>query len=355
MEKVFEIGRVFRNEGIDTTHNPEFTMLELYTAHHDYWDVMDLVEELIQYVANEVVGDTKIPYGDLEIELGGKWERRHMVDLIKDKTGVDFWQKMSDEEARALAKEHNVEIEDYATFGHVINEFFEKFIEHELVQPTFVYGHPIEISPLAKKNEEDPRFTDRLPTLARIGVTHFVGRPFGLMPCGLMRCRFGSTLSRCGPAGCAGSRHMVGRPTGDPRIYKAYGWRGRLAVPAGCPASTRIDPVSRIRDYRARRIGHGGATEGAPRTGSPSRIPPRRLPLRTTRLVTGVITHTSWGSCETRESFPTGRLRHPSHISVICTKQLAPPIPIRYRYARCITDWLRFACRGPRRALKVTK
>ena len=161
MEKVFEIGRVFRNEGIDTTHNPEFTMLELYTAHHDYWDVMDLVEELIQHVANEVVGDTKIPYGDLEIELGGKWERRHMVDLIKDKTGVDFWQEMSDEKARALAKEHNVEIEDYATFGHVINEFFEKFIEHELVQPTFVYGHPIEISPLAKKNDEDPRFTDR--------------------------------------------------------------------------------------------------------------------------------------------------------------------------------------------------
>lgn len=161
MEKVFEIGRVFRNEGIDTTHNPEFTMLELYTAYHDYWDVMDLVEDLIQNVAQAVNGSTTITYGDEEIELGGQWERRHMVDLVKEKTGVDFWQKMSDDEARALAKEHNVEIEEYATFGHVINEFFEKFVEGSLRQPTFVYGHPIEISPLAKKNDEDPRFTDR--------------------------------------------------------------------------------------------------------------------------------------------------------------------------------------------------
>ena len=162
MEKVFEIGRVFRNEGIDTTHNPEFTMLELYTAYHDYWDVMDLVEDLIQYVSNKVNGTTTLAYGDEEIELGGEWTRRHMVDLIKDETGVDFWQEMTDEEARALAKEHNVEIEDYgATVGHVINEFFEEFVEHTLRQPTFVYGHPVEISPLAKQNDEDPRFTDR--------------------------------------------------------------------------------------------------------------------------------------------------------------------------------------------------
>jgi len=161
MEKVFEIGRVFRNEGIDTTHNPEFTMLELYTAYHDYWDVMDLVEDLIQNVAQAVNGSTTITYGDEEIELGGQWERRHMVDLVKEKTGVDFWQQMTDDEARALAKEHNVEIEEYATFGHVINEFFETFVEDSLRQPIFVYGHPIEISPLAKKNEEDPRFTDR--------------------------------------------------------------------------------------------------------------------------------------------------------------------------------------------------
>ena len=161
MEKVFEIGRVFRNEGIDTTHNPEFTMLELYTAYHDYWDVMDLVEDLIQDVAQTVNGSTMITYGDEEINLGGEWARRHMVDLVKEKTGVDFWEHMTDEQARELAKEHNVEIEEYATYGHVVNEFFEEFVESTLRQPTFVYGHPIEISPLAKKNDEDPRFTDR--------------------------------------------------------------------------------------------------------------------------------------------------------------------------------------------------
>lgn len=161
MEKVFEIGRVFRNEGIDTTHNPEFTMLELYTAYHDYWDVMDLVEDLIQDVAQTVNGSTMITYGDEEINLGGEWARRHMVDLVKEKTGVDFWEHMTDGQARELAKEHNVEIEEYATYGHVVNEFFEEFVESTLRQPTFVYGHPIEISPLAKKNDEDPRFTDR--------------------------------------------------------------------------------------------------------------------------------------------------------------------------------------------------
>lgn len=162
MERVFEIARVFRNEGIDTTHNPEFTMLELYTAYHDYWDVMDLVEDLIQHVSLKVNGATTVQFGEEEIELGGKWERKHMVDLIKEKTGVDFWKEMTKEEALALAKEHGVEIEDYATtVGHIINEFFEEFVEDSLRQPTFVYGHPIEISPLAKTNDEDARFTDR--------------------------------------------------------------------------------------------------------------------------------------------------------------------------------------------------
>jgi len=161
MEKVYEIGRVFRNEGIDTTHNPEFTMLELYTAFHDMEDVMDLTEVLIQTVAEKVLGETEISYGEETIQLGGKWARRHMVDLIKEETGIDFFQNYTDEEARQLAEEHNVEIDDYATFGHVVNEFFETFVEEKLVQPTFVYGHPLEISPLAKKNEEDERFTDR--------------------------------------------------------------------------------------------------------------------------------------------------------------------------------------------------
>lgn len=161
MEKVYEIGRVFRNEGIDTTHNPEFTMLELYTAYHDMEDVMDLTEVLIQSVAHKVLGETEISYGEETIQLGGKWARRHMVDLIKEETGIDFFHNYTDEEARQLAEEHNVEIDDYATFGHVVNEFFETFVEEKLVQPTFVYGHPLEISPLAKKNEEDGRFTDR--------------------------------------------------------------------------------------------------------------------------------------------------------------------------------------------------
>ncbi|GEK91611.1 lysine--tRNA ligase [Alkalibacterium kapii] len=161
MEKVYEIGRVFRNEGIDTTHNPEFTMLELYTAFHDMEDVMDLTEVLIQTVAEKVLGETEISYGEETIQLGGKWARRHMVDLIKEETGVDFFKEMTDEEARQLAHDHNVEIDGYATFGHVVNEFFETFVEKKLIQPTFVYGHPLEISPLAKKNKEDERFTDR--------------------------------------------------------------------------------------------------------------------------------------------------------------------------------------------------
>ncbi|HLQ75080.1 MAG TPA: lysine--tRNA ligase [Alloiococcus sp.] len=161
MEKVYEIGRVFRNEGIDATHNPEFTMIEVYTAYQDYWDVMDLTEDLIRSVAIKVNGTAIVEYGDETIDLETRWARRHMVDLIKEETGVDFWQEMSDGEARQLAKEHNVEVEDYAQFGHVVNEFFETFIEHKLRQPTFVYGHPTAISPLAKKNKDDNRFTDR--------------------------------------------------------------------------------------------------------------------------------------------------------------------------------------------------
>lgn len=161
IERVYEIGRVFRNEGIDTTHNPEFTMIEVYTAYDDYNDTMDLAEGLVREVATRVLGEPIVQYGDETIDLGSPWKRAHMVDLIKEETGVDFWQDLSDDEARSLADEHNVEIEDYATFGHVVNEFFETFVEDKLRQPTFVYGHPVEISPLAKKNDEDPRFTDR--------------------------------------------------------------------------------------------------------------------------------------------------------------------------------------------------
>lgn len=161
LEKVYEIGRVFRNEGVSTRHNPEFTMIELYEAYADYHDIMDLTENLIAYIAKEVYGKTTIQYGEDEVNLEPKWTRLHMVDAVKQETGVDFWQRLSDEEARALAKEHNVEITDSMTFGHIVNEFFEQKVEETLVQPTFVFGHPVEISPLAKKNKEDDRFTDR--------------------------------------------------------------------------------------------------------------------------------------------------------------------------------------------------
>ncbi|MEH7358054.1 lysine--tRNA ligase [Priestia aryabhattai] len=161
LEKVYEIGRVFRNEGVSTRHNPEFTMIELYEAYADYKDIMALTENLIAHIAQEVLGTTKIQYGDQEVDLTPEWTRLHMVDAIKQYTGVDFWGETSVEEARALAKEHGVEITEHMQYGHIVNEFFEQKVEEQLIQPTFIYGHPVEISPLAKRNAEDPRFTDR--------------------------------------------------------------------------------------------------------------------------------------------------------------------------------------------------
>ncbi|MCK0473657.1 lysine--tRNA ligase [Halalkalibacter sp. APA_J-10(15)] len=161
LEKVYEIGRVFRNEGVSTRHNPEFTMIELYEAYADYHDIMELTENLVAHIAKEVLGTTIVTYGDHKVDLTPRWKRVHMVDAIKEKTGVDFWQQLSDEEARQLAKEHRVPVKETMTFGHVVNEFFEHFVEEELIQPTFIYGHPVAISPLAKKNEDDGRFTDR--------------------------------------------------------------------------------------------------------------------------------------------------------------------------------------------------
>ncbi|MGG3799721.1 lysine--tRNA ligase [Metabacillus fastidiosus] len=161
LEKVYEIGRVFRNEGVSTRHNPEFTMIELYEAYADYKDIMELTENLIAHIAKEVLGTTQVTYGEYEVNLEPKWTRLHMVDAIKEHTGVDFWKEMSVEEARTLAKEHGVEINEHMQYGHIVNEFFEQKVEEKLIQPTFIYGHPVEISPLAKKNEEDPRFTDR--------------------------------------------------------------------------------------------------------------------------------------------------------------------------------------------------
>ncbi|MFD2706340.1 lysine--tRNA ligase [Salibacterium lacus] len=161
MEKVYEIGRVFRNEGVSTRHNPEFTMIELYEAYADYTDIMTLTENLIAHIAEEVIGAATIVYDSYEIDLSPSWRRIHMVDAIKEETGIDFWEDMSDEKAHALAEEHGVQVTKTMTFGHIVNEFFEHFVEEKLIQPVFVYGHPLAISPLAKKNEEDPRFTDR--------------------------------------------------------------------------------------------------------------------------------------------------------------------------------------------------
>ena len=161
LEKVYEIGRVYRNEGVSTRHNPEFTMIELYAAYADYKDIMELTENLIAPIAQEVLGTTKITYGEYEIDLTPQWRRVTMVELVKEVTGVDFSAQMSDEEAHELAKQHRIPVEPHMTFGHILNAFFEEKCEHTLIQPTFVTGHPVAISPLAKKSEADPRFTDR--------------------------------------------------------------------------------------------------------------------------------------------------------------------------------------------------
>ncbi|CAM4407398.1 lysine--tRNA ligase [Saccharibacillus endophyticus] len=161
LEKVYEIGRVYRNEGTSTRHNPEFTMIELYEAYADYKDIMNLVENMVAHIAQEVLGTTTIEYQGQQIDLKPEWRRVSMVDAVKEVTGVDFGVHMTDEEAHALAKEHKVPVEKHMTFGHILNAFFEQFVEETLIQPTFVTGHPLEISPLAKKNDQDPRFTDR--------------------------------------------------------------------------------------------------------------------------------------------------------------------------------------------------
>ena len=161
LEKVYEIGRVFRNEGVSTRHNPEFTMIELYEAYADYHDIMDITENMIRNISEKVLGTAKVTYGEETIDLESKWKRIHMADAVKEETGVDFFNIQSDEDAKIAAKEHGIEITDNMKYGHILNEFFEQKVEETLIQPTFIYGHPIEISPLAKKNAEDPRFTDR--------------------------------------------------------------------------------------------------------------------------------------------------------------------------------------------------
>ncbi len=162
MEAVYEIGRVFRNEGMDTKHNPEFTLMEAYLAYSNLDGMMDLTENMYQTIARDVFNKMKYNYNGHEIDLTGPWKRISMTDAIKEKTGIDF-KKITDlDECLKLAEEHHIELESHEhQYGHIINKFFEKYVEETLIQPTFLYGHPVEISPLTKKNPEDPRFVDR--------------------------------------------------------------------------------------------------------------------------------------------------------------------------------------------------
>ena len=161
LERVYEIGRVFRNEGVDTRHNPEFTLMELYQAYTDYEGMMELTESMFRYLAEKVLGTTKFKYGDIELDFGKPFERITMTDAIKKYAGIDFDTVATDDEAKALAKEHHIEFEDRHTKGDIINLFFEEYCEKNLIQPTFVTDHPIAISPLTKKKPGDPEKVER--------------------------------------------------------------------------------------------------------------------------------------------------------------------------------------------------
>ena len=161
LEKVYEIGRVFRNEGVDTRHNPEFTLMELYQAYTDYYGMMDLTESMFKYLAEKVCGSSVITYNGIEIDFGKPFERITMVDCIKKYAGIDFDEVKTDEEAKALAREKNIEFEERHTKGDIVNLFFEEFCEKNLIQPTFVMDHPLAISPLTKKKPDDPEKVER--------------------------------------------------------------------------------------------------------------------------------------------------------------------------------------------------
>ena len=162
MEAVYEIGRVFRNEGMDQKHNPEFTLMEAYLAYSNLEGMMDLTERMFQEIAKKVAGKMTFNWDGNEINLEGPWKRVSMTDAIKEKTGIDFKAITDVNECLKLADEHHIELEEHEkTYGHIINAFFEKYVEETLIEPTFLYGHPIEISPLTKKNPDDPRFVDR--------------------------------------------------------------------------------------------------------------------------------------------------------------------------------------------------
>ena len=161
LERVYEIGRVFRNEGLDTRHNPEFTLMELYQAYTDYYGMMDLTENMFRHVAQEVLGTTTFKYGEIELDFGKPFERITMIDAVKKYAGVDFDQVADDDAARKLAKEHHIEIEAHHKKGDILNLFFEEYCEEKLVQPTFVMDHPVEISPLTKRKPDKPGYVER--------------------------------------------------------------------------------------------------------------------------------------------------------------------------------------------------
>ncbi len=161
MDAVYEIGRIFRNEGMDRKHNPEFTTIELYKAFSDLEGMMDITEGIVSNCAMNLNGTYDIDFLGHHISLAPGFRRAHMVDLIKEQTGVDFFKVKSTEEAKKIAEEHHVQIEEHFSFGHIVNAFFEEFVEETIIEPTFVFGHPVEVSPLAKKDPNDPRFTQR--------------------------------------------------------------------------------------------------------------------------------------------------------------------------------------------------
>jgi len=161
LEKVYEIGRVFRNEGLSVRHNPEFTLLELYQAYTDYYGMMELAENLFRHVATKVLGTMQLPYGDEVIDLEKSFERLTMIEAVKKYAGIDFTQVKTEEEAKALADEHKIHYEKRHKKGDIVNLFFEEYVEEKLVQPTFIMDHPVEISPLAKKKPTDPDYTER--------------------------------------------------------------------------------------------------------------------------------------------------------------------------------------------------
>lgn len=161
MDAVYEIGRLFRNEGMDRNHNPEFTTVEIYKAYSDLAGMMDLTEGIFSTVAYDVLGTYDITWKGHQFSLAPKYKRLHMVQAIKDVSGVDFFKQMSLAEAKVVAGEHHIEVEDHFSYGHIVNAFFEKYVEETIIEPTFIYGHPLEISPLARKDKNDPRFTER--------------------------------------------------------------------------------------------------------------------------------------------------------------------------------------------------